>query len=986
MFIRGRFIREYDEGRGREGAIGGESCWFLETPFGGLARAGVLTDYVGLDQKWRALDLLCGSGSKCGAGQFCREGKSDEFRKQRGIPFDLCEVCCTGYFGGRWFCVSSGSSTETTGQVSDNLRHHVEGAGPKRLYAAEELQVGTLGRSFESDWPGLVWDCVRFACGVSSCGDSRARQKMVAIHVGWESVSFCVNAIWAAAFAVFFHEACQRVYQDLATWLYYCWLCTCDLLLSGSSKWRDYCGLCRRLLLVCKDKGIGFANSGRDCGTFNEEDGLDSGTRQGDVGTGAILEFFGLASRCCEWIGVNPAREVGKIFEEYRLCVDPSVCFGERVSKCGREGGVSYASLCASLNPSAHVLCLNKQVYRWKPRLVGACGDFRRDQSGFEVAENSFGEESGSVCLAPSVSDSVSYGCLYGDWLGRDFEDWQQDFESARDVESGASTIKYPYVGDAGSEVGDAGVCVASQRGQFSNYNRQSNLLAYVAQGLQNSRAEQSREGNTGSGDGARRSDGGRALDSVGTKHNPRRFVPIGGRERLDGAPTGLGGNSRDVAPTHRRQVRRRVEREITPLQLAIRSSLLGKRKRTVASVATRRVVVRLPTTGNGRASSQFGGSAENASSYRHSRMASPTMVAKAKTDGGDLASLGIGSGNLSGRTFGTRGTTQERSVDFLGSGGGRRAKLVNLSAEQLSLSKSKYVASAIEPITLRQYESQVVHYESFCSARKLQAYPMDMGVVEDCTVALMYSGFPSIAVNVWSAICYFQQQKGFAKLSKSPILKALHIKAEKMTALAAKKPRDAIPLTAVREFCSSPMAKTKKGVAAAALVTVGIRALLRCNELQKLKLKHVSFRDGMLIIDLGIRKNHRQRAACIFIERSDNGHGTCPVEWMERHFLQRRRDDAEEDDFVFVSKKGKMASPAIIKSMIDLVIQDSRECRGLNIATHSMRISGAVYLMMAGHSSTEIQIMGDWKSDVFLRYLRTLGLAVKRATTGMGL
>ena len=88
----------------------------------------------------------------------------------------------------------------------------------------------------------------------------------------------------------------------------------------------------------------------------------------------------------------------------------------------------------------------------------------------------------------------------------------------------------------------------------------------------------------------------------------------------------------------------------------------------------------------------------------------------------------------------------------------------------------------------------------------------------------------------------------------------------------------------------------------------------------------------------------------------------------------------------MFVSKKGKMASPAIIKSMIDLVIQDSRECRGLNIATHSMRISGAVYLMMAGHSSTEIQIMGDWKSDVFLRYLRTLGLAVKRATTGMGL
>ena len=44
------------------------------------------------------------------------------------------------------------------------------------------------------------------------------------------------------------------------------------------------------------------------------------------------------------------------------------------------------------------------------------------------------------------------------------------------------------------------------------------------------------------------------------------------------------------------------------------------------------------------------------------------------------------------------------------------------------------------------------------------------------------------------------------------------------------------------------------------------------------------------------------------------------------------------------------------------------------------------VLLMMAGFSATEIQIMGDWKSDIYLRYLRTLGLAVKRATTGMGL
>jgi hypothetical protein len=68
------------------------------------------------------------------------------------------------------------------------------------------------------------------------------------------------------------------------------------------------------------------------------------------------------------------------------------------------------------------------------------------------------------------------------------------------------------------------------------------------------------------------------------------------------------------------------------------------------------------------------------------------------------------------------------------------------------------------------------------------------------------------------------------------------------------------------------------------------------------------------------------------------------------------------------------------------MVVRGAPECRDLNISTHSLRISGAVFLMMAGFSATEIQIMGDWKSDVYLRYLRTLGLAVKQASTGMGL
>ena len=66
---------------------------------------------------------------------------------------------------------------------------------------------------------------------------------------------------------------------------------------------------------------------------------------------------------------------------------------------------------------------------------------------------------------------------------------------------------------------------------------------------------------------------------------------------------------------------------------------------------------------------------------------------------------------------------------------------------------------------------------------------------MEDCTVSLMFSGYPTVAVNMWSAIAYFQQSAGFERPVKSAALKALHLKATKLAALGANKPRDIIPL-----------------------------------------------------------------------------------------------------------------------------------------------------------------------------------------------
>ena len=51
----------------------------------------------------------------------------------------------------------------------------------------------------------------------------------------------------------------------------------------------------------------------------------------------------------------------------------------------------------------------------------------------------------------------------------------------------------------------------------------------------------------------------------------------------------------------------------------------------------------------------------------------------------------------------------------------------------------------------------------------------------------------------------------------------------------------------------------------------------------------------------------------------------------------------------------------------------------------HSLRITGAVAMMRAGRTALEIQLLGNWKSDIFLRYLRTFILAADGLTVQMG-
>jgi len=297
---------------------------------------------------------------------------------------------------------------------------------------------------------------------------------------------------------------------------------------------------------------------------------------------------------------------------------------------------------------------------------------------------------------------------------------------------------------------------------------------------------------------------------------------------------------------------------------------------------------------------------------------------------------------------------------------------------------KKRYVDTALEPQTLATYKSLVKQYERFCLQTKVSPWPAQMDVVENCTTWIMYSGKPSSAGNLWSAINYFQVQEGFPQLVKSNVLRTLHVKALKLAAQTAKPLRDPIPIEAIVAFCNTGSKSNASFAAKAAIVTVGCRALLRYKEIANLKIKDVSFINRQLKIELGTRKNRKQRAAPLHIDPSLNDSNSCPVVWMQRHLGFRLAQGAKPDDFVFTSKFGKIISYNTITEILQQVLKCGPYSH-LNVSSHSMRITGAVMMMMAGFDNLKIQIMGDWKSDIFLRYLRTIGIAAEQATTRMG-
>ena len=285
----------------------------------------------------------------------------------------------------------------------------------------------------------------------------------------------------------------------------------------------------------------------------------------------------------------------------------------------------------------------------------------------------------------------------------------------------------------------------------------------------------------------------------------------------------------------------------------------------------------------------------------------------------------------------------------------------------------------------MNQYASHARNYETnYCATLGKKAWPLEMETVEEFMAWLIHTNRPGSLKGAWTALQHHQQMRGHKAMQKSRQILKLEQKAEKVFVERGDKPRDPFLASMAKDFCLQMDSKSRADVRDAAIITAGMRGMLRSSEIVGLKFKHIEQEDRAVVIDLITRKNSRRNAPKIFLDETRNI--TSPPERL-RAWLRIRRGEGTcgPEDLVFTTDKGKNLYNAALSD----IVRNAARVAGVDtkrISSHSLRIGGATEAMIGGMTKEQIMTMGGWKSDAFMLYLRGVEPVSLGASRLMGL
>ena len=148
--------------------------------------------------------------------------------------------------------------------------------------------------------------------------------------------------------------------------------------------------------------------------------------------------------------------------------------------------------------------------------------------------------------------------------------------------------------------------------------------------------------------------------------------------------------------------------------------------------------------------------------------------------------------------------------------------------------------------------------FVNYCVTLGLTPWPPEPETIEGFMAWLIHSGRPRSLKGAYTAINYELSKRRLPSLGtkKSMVLKQLERTAEKEMVLNGAKPRDAFLASMAKHFCEHMDPSNRLDVQTAAVLTIGIRGLLRAGEIMGLRFKHIKTHLGYTTLEFDTRKN----------------------------------------------------------------------------------------------------------------------------------
>ena len=209
---------------------------------------------------------------------------------------------------------------------------------------------------------------------------------------------------------------------------------------------------------------------------------------------------------------------------------------------------------------------------------------------------------------------------------------------------------------------------------------------------------------------------------------------------------------------------------------------------------------------------------------------------------------------------------------------------------EELSLALSslpKVLLCGLAPSTVQSYVRAFNRWHQWASRCQFPPLPAQGIHVSLYLVHLLLSSSsPSPASVAIAGISWLHRLKGFADPTLDQCVTMCHKAAQRLLATPSKKKTALLPgeiQRIIRHFICPSVSLSD--LQTTAMIVLGYSAMLRWDELSRLKPSYLSFCDTHLIVQIPSRKNDQFREGhTVYIARS--GGDTCPVGLLE-HFLK---------------------------------------------------------------------------------------------------